>query len=64
MLAVMRDVPIMLLKKEFVPSMVHHGQKSIAVMKDALIRHRMEEFVTDMVQRERNANMRDAQTKL
>ena len=64
MLAVMRDVPIMLLRKEFVPSMVHHGQKSIAVMKDVPTLLSMEEFVTDMVQRERNANMRDAQTKL
>ena len=45
-------------------SYVRKRRERLAVLKDALIRYIMEEFVTDMVQRERNANMRDAQTKL
>ena len=45
MLAVMRDVPIMLLKKEFVSSMVHHGQKSIAAMRGVPIMYKKEDFV-------------------
>ena len=61
MLAVMRDVdvPIMLLKKEFVPSMVHHGQKSIAVMKDVLIMLLREEYVSDTVLKLRLAALKD-----
>ena len=33
-LVVMRDVPIMLLREEFVSDTVHHGQKRLAAMKD------------------------------
>ena len=58
----MKDVPIMLLKEEFVRDMVPK-LRFFAAMKDAPIKHRMEEFVSDMVPKLRFAAMKDVPIK-
>ena len=61
---VMRGVPTMYRKEEFVLDMVPRRRERLAVMKDVPNMHRRKEYVLDMVQRLRLVAMRNVPTSL
>ena len=60
----LRDVPVLLRREEYVSNMAQSKRSTLVVMKDEQTKFRKEECANDMVQRLRLVVMMDVRTKL